>query len=57
MSKIGVRGAGGSGARREPPPGRVGARIGVDPQADRERGYHVSAGGVVVVGKGETVAA
>jgi len=34
-----------------------GARIGVDPQADRERGYHVSAGGVVVVGKGETVAA
>jgi glucose-1-phosphate adenylyltransferase len=34
-----------------------GARVGVDPKADRDRGFHVSAGGVTVVGKGETVAA
>jgi glucose-1-phosphate adenylyltransferase len=34
-----------------------GAQIGVDPEADRGRGFHVSAGGVVVVGKGQTVAA
>jgi glucose-1-phosphate adenylyltransferase len=33
-----------------------GARIGVDPEADRRR-FAVSAGGVVVVGKGETVEA
>jgi len=34
-----------------------GARIGVDPATDRERGFAVSAGGVVVVGKGEVVKA
>jgi glucose-1-phosphate adenylyltransferase len=34
-----------------------GAQLGVDLAADRARGFHVSAGGVVVVGKGQTVAA
>jgi glucose-1-phosphate adenylyltransferase len=34
----------------------VGARVGVDPASDRER-FHVSDGGVIVIGKGETVAA
>src|SRR4051794_25273095 len=34
-----------------------GAELGVDPDADRERGFHVSAGGVVVVGKGQTLSA
>jgi glucose-1-phosphate adenylyltransferase len=34
-----------------------GAKVGVDPEADRERGFAVSAGGVVVVGKGEVVKA
>jgi len=34
-----------------------GAELGVDPDADRERGLHVSAGGVVVVGKGQTLSA
>jgi glucose-1-phosphate adenylyltransferase len=33
-----------------------GARIGVDPEADRER-FFLSANGVVVIGKGQTVAA
>jgi glucose-1-phosphate adenylyltransferase len=33
-----------------------GARIGVDPKADRAR-FHISDGGIVVIGKGETVAA
>jgi glucose-1-phosphate adenylyltransferase len=31
-----------------------GARVGVDPKADAER-FHVSAGGIVVIGKGATV--
>jgi glucose-1-phosphate adenylyltransferase len=33
-----------------------GAQIGVDAAADRARGFDVSPGGVVVVGKGRTVA-
>ena len=33
-----------------------GAEVGIDPRADAER-FAVSAGGVVVVGKGETVTA
>jgi glucose-1-phosphate adenylyltransferase len=33
----------------------AGTRIGVDHQHDRERGFTVSAGGIVVVGKNETV--
>ena len=31
-----------------------GARVGVDPEADRQR-FHMSAGGIVVIGKGQTV--
>jgi glucose-1-phosphate adenylyltransferase len=34
-----------------------GAQLGVDAEADRARGFDVSAGGVAVVGKGATVAA
>jgi glucose-1-phosphate adenylyltransferase len=34
-----------------------GARIGVDPDDDRARGFAVSAGGIVVVGKGQTIPA
>ena len=33
----------------------AGTRIGVDHQHDRERGFTVSAGGIVVVGKNETI--
>jgi glucose-1-phosphate adenylyltransferase len=33
----------------------AGARIGVDPAADRQRGFTISEGGVVVIGKGEEV--
>jgi glucose-1-phosphate adenylyltransferase len=33
-----------------------GAQIGVDADADRER-FHISDGGIVVIGKGETVEA
>jgi glucose-1-phosphate adenylyltransferase len=32
-----------------------GARIGVDPVADRQRGFTISEGGVVVIGKGDEV--
>jgi glucose-1-phosphate adenylyltransferase len=32
-----------------------GARIGVDPEEDRQRGFVVSEGGVTVVGKGQRV--
>jgi glucose-1-phosphate adenylyltransferase len=32
-----------------------GAQLGVDPAADRERGFHVSEGGIVVIPKGATV--
>jgi glucose-1-phosphate adenylyltransferase len=34
-----------------------GAMVGVDPEADRARGFAISPGGVVVVGKGHTVRA
>jgi glucose-1-phosphate adenylyltransferase len=34
-----------------------GARIGVDPEEDRARGFTVTAGGIVVLGKGEQVLA
>jgi glucose-1-phosphate adenylyltransferase len=34
-----------------------GAKVGVDHELDRERGFEVSAGGVTVVGKGKVVAA
>jgi glucose-1-phosphate adenylyltransferase len=34
-----------------------GARIGVDPEEDRLRGFTISEGGVVVIGKGDVVAA
>jgi glucose-1-phosphate adenylyltransferase len=32
-----------------------GAEVGVDPEADRARGYFVSEGGITTVGKGMTV--
>jgi glucose-1-phosphate adenylyltransferase len=32
-----------------------GARIGVDPEEDRARGFTISEGGVVVLGKGDRV--
>jgi glucose-1-phosphate adenylyltransferase len=32
-----------------------GATIGVDHDADRARGFHISEGGVVVLGKGQVV--
>ena len=35
----------------------AGVSIGFDPEADRRRGFTVSAGGVVVVAKGETISA
>jgi glucose-1-phosphate adenylyltransferase len=34
-----------------------GAKVGVDPELDRERGFTISDGGVTVVGKGKVVAA
>jgi glucose-1-phosphate adenylyltransferase len=34
-----------------------GVSIGVDHAADRARGFHISDGGVVVIGKGQTVPA
>jgi glucose-1-phosphate adenylyltransferase len=34
-----------------------GARLGVDPEEDRARGFVVSEGGVTVVGKGQRVTA
>jgi glucose-1-phosphate adenylyltransferase len=34
-----------------------GATVGVDPDADRARGFHVSEGGIVVLGKGQVVPA
>jgi glucose-1-phosphate adenylyltransferase len=36
---------------------RPGAQLGVDLEHDRARGFTVTAGGVVVVGKGEQVTA
>ena len=33
-----------------------GARVGVDPEEDRARGFVVSEGGITVVGKGQRVA-
>jgi glucose-1-phosphate adenylyltransferase len=32
-----------------------GAQLGVDAEADRARGFHVSEGGIVVIPKGATV--
>jgi glucose-1-phosphate adenylyltransferase len=32
-----------------------GTRIGVDQEEDRERGFHISDSGVVVIGKGQRV--
>jgi glucose-1-phosphate adenylyltransferase len=34
-----------------------GAKVGVDPDADEDRGFYVSEGGITVVPKGATVAA